>query len=281
MIRQRAFLRNPELSQKGQAVTEYVLLLLVTIALVLAMANAIYRPFGDWMKDYMGAYLQCLLDVGELPNLSAVGGEGLCDEDFKPFTIAGGRPPGGQPGSNRGDGQRPQESQSNSNRDSSGGGSVASAGSRNGGARRPDFNYRQRGADGATSLEEQRVVAEAPGATRYFRVVNVDPSGSNVYGRGKRIKAKGVAGLLAREREKLKKRQERVRKVAQIEEGGVLRKAKKHVVTPPKPKPTVDVEIEPWSFGKLFRTFIIIALIVAIVLFIGGQAMQISKSMEK
>ncbi|MFN7453994.1 MAG: hypothetical protein ACK5RO_04975, partial [Pseudobdellovibrionaceae bacterium] len=56
---------------------------------------------------------------------------------------------------------------------------------------------------------------------------------------------------------------------------------KKMVVKPPTQK-IIQSEAEfDLGFGKIFRIAIIVAIILALLFFIGGQALQISKSMQK
>lgn len=62
--------RNSNLasSRSGQAMIEYVLLLFVTISLIM-MAKTVMGALGAFMDGYMGRYVRCLMDHGELPNL--------------------------------------------------------------------------------------------------------------------------------------------------------------------------------------------------------------------
>jgi hypothetical protein len=54
-------------NQRGQATTEYVLLLVVVVA-IFAMASArLFTPVKKWADFYMGDYTYCLIDNGELP----------------------------------------------------------------------------------------------------------------------------------------------------------------------------------------------------------------------
>jgi hypothetical protein len=57
-------------SQAGQTTVEYILIVALSVTIILGLMSQFYKPFGNWMQDYMGQYLECLLDVGELPTVA-------------------------------------------------------------------------------------------------------------------------------------------------------------------------------------------------------------------
>src|SRR3954469_17160539 len=75
----------------GQAMVEYVLVLFVVVSVLAGAVWQLNDAFGQWAESYFGAYLQCLLEVGELPSLSS-SGDNQCDQAFEPFSFAKGRP---------------------------------------------------------------------------------------------------------------------------------------------------------------------------------------------
>ncbi|RYZ79749.1 MAG: hypothetical protein EOP06_26610, partial [Proteobacteria bacterium] len=83
---------------RGQAAVEYVLLLILSVAILVALTYQVFTPMRDFFKDYMGTYISCLLETGELPSFGnedtqeVLQSEG-CNAKFKPATLAGGRPP--------------------------------------------------------------------------------------------------------------------------------------------------------------------------------------------
>ena len=84
------------------------------------------------------------------------------------------------------------------------------------------------------------------------------------------------------ERERIKKREEKVNKVAKVSEDGDSRSGRKLTVNPElRTRVEAEVASEGFSFGKIFRLLIIIFVAIALILFVGGQLAQISKSMEK
>ena len=64
--------------QKGQAYVEYLLILIVTLTLLLGLMLQFFKPLQGFLKDYMGTYVQCLLETGELP---AISGEDAINDD--------------------------------------------------------------------------------------------------------------------------------------------------------------------------------------------------------
>jgi hypothetical protein len=57
-------------AKSGQAMIEYVLLLVVSVSLVL-MAKGLFTGMGKFMDGYMGKYVRCLMEHGELPAFGA------------------------------------------------------------------------------------------------------------------------------------------------------------------------------------------------------------------
>lgn len=265
-------------SQSGQGLTEYLLLLVVTVALVLAMANAYFRPMSRFLQNYVGEYIECLIDYGELPGLgySESEVEQECNRAFESFTLARGRP------------RSPSEN-SSSRRDLAGRGTGASRadGSSSGGSRVTNLNssggrVQASGVDSNVSPgRQQEVPIESLDETSYLRVRRSSAATSFTSGGGVRtIQAVGFAGVLAAEREKAQRREQRLRTVASAGESASPQ-AKKFVVTPPKPKEASAQQGVDLGLGGIFRLAFILAIVIAIIFFIAGQALQITKSMEK
>ncbi len=79
--------------QSGQAVAEYILVLLVAVILILTFLWLFSGAFKAWANNYFGDYLTCILETGELPNISGEPGDsGQCDQFFEPFSLKNGRP---------------------------------------------------------------------------------------------------------------------------------------------------------------------------------------------
>ena len=89
-----------------------------------------------------------------------------------------------------------------------------------------------------------------------------------------------VSDLSEDERKKIKKQEPKVPRI--VASGENFSKVKqKFIVKPPPAKVFLDKEDEPFSLGNIFRILFIVAIVVVLVLLIGGQALQLSKSWEK
>jgi hypothetical protein len=85
-----------QLKQSGQAALEYLLLLFVIISILLGVVLTFADGTRRFVDNYFGAYFKCLLEAGELPTLGGdAGGANAseCESEFQPFTLAEGRPP--------------------------------------------------------------------------------------------------------------------------------------------------------------------------------------------
>ncbi len=94
-------------NNSGQAVVEYVLLAIIVVSLVIGIGK-VFKVIDDGFNQYMGGYIACLMEYGELPSLgvreadlkkhtSSTGKK--CDAEFGSFSFAEGRPPTGGGGS--------------------------------------------------------------------------------------------------------------------------------------------------------------------------------------
>lgn len=82
--------------ESGQAALEYVLLLFVVVVVLGGLLFGLADGTRRFVDNYFGAYFQCLLETGELPRLGGDSGgadASECESEFQPFTIADGRPP--------------------------------------------------------------------------------------------------------------------------------------------------------------------------------------------
>ncbi|HPI40080.1 MAG TPA: hypothetical protein PLJ21_04705, partial [Pseudobdellovibrionaceae bacterium] len=60
-------------NQRGQALTEYILVVVVTVAILIGLASQVFTPLQKFLQGYMGSYVECLLETGELP--ATLGGD--------------------------------------------------------------------------------------------------------------------------------------------------------------------------------------------------------------
>lgn len=266
---------------QGQALVEYILMLVITVSLVLALISQIFKPFGQFIDNYMGAYVGCLLEYGELPTLgssdpSAPDEDSECNKRFASASLSSGRPPlhNGQ-GELEGNKDKSAKGGSGS---SSGGyaGSASRNGSRyiNSGRGRPSVGV-ESGAERSGKVVE--IALEDGGANAFFRS-NAAGTRQSITPRRKTTSV-GLAGLSEAEKKKLEKKANSASRVVEIGEGNAP-SPKKTMVKMPEAKPVIE-EDKPITVGNFIRYLFIAALVIALVIFIGGQALQMSKSFEK
>ncbi|KYG68904.1 hypothetical protein AZI87_06670 [Bdellovibrio bacteriovorus] len=273
-------------NKQGQAVIEYVLMLVITVSLILMLANQIFKPFGQFVDNYMGKYVACLLEYGELPTLgsdtpSVVDEDSECDKKFQPGTLANGRPPGsGNGNGSSGDGSSSKNNSGSSS--SSDGGSGGSGGTYAGSSSRRGGSYMNRGRRPSSGVETGgnsqgggkvvEIALDNGGNGGFFRASN---GGRYVAPQRKRMSV-GISGLTEAERKKLEKKADGTG--GRIVAGeSVKPPPKKILVKKPEIKTTAQ-EDEPMTIGNFIRYLFIAALVIALVIFIGGQALQMSKS---
>lgn len=262
--------------QSGQALVEYILLVSISVALVLAFATQFYKPFGNWMQNYMGEYLQCLLDYGELPTMGSVGVDGECAQSFKPFSPAGGRPP-----------------LKNKERNASGGGQAGNPSeNEKGSANKSTFTSgasgRTRsmvvsggaGADGKSGGAGEKQVVEKLSDSQFEKFRNSNKS--TTIAQSSISQPNNTVAISSSRKEIIREQEKYVKlKPGEVESSESSSKNKKMVISPPEKKVDAKEEGFEWNFGQYLKFALILAIIIAIVLFVGGQILQISKSMEK
>lgn len=269
--------REKQNSQSGQALVEYILLLVIALALILGLANQLYKPFGKFVQNYMGAYLECLLDVGELPTIGGSGDSGICNTRFEPGTFTGGRPPIAN--KNRGQNERAETVTNPSGRERSSGRDPSASG-RGGSSRdRPFAIGSQRGADGGGLGGDKKIVEKLP-ESQFFGGRRSSSSSLSNSSQSK-LGQQGRTAVIPLVGQDSKDEKEKSVKISQEEFNGSPSQAKKLLIKPVERKVAAADEDPPWSFAQYIKIALIIVIIVAIVLFLGGQVLQISKSMEK
>lgn len=269
----------------GQATVEYVLTLIVTITLLLMVTAQIFRPLQTFLKDYMGTYVECLLETGELPALGGETAGVLADEGCR-AVFSDGKYAGGGAGGSGADGAgseagRGRSGQAGSEEGGGSGGGGSSSASSSGAGRRGFLNGpRVRGsADGAAN-KNPKIVEISLGATQaagFAKRSNSSAYGGR-YGQGARPVI--TYGVTEEQRKKLSK-----------EANTSNRTIAGEIMTPPKPKrinvkppekaQMKDMEAPAWSFGDYIRYFLIAAIIIVLGLLIGGQALRLAKGWEK
>lgn len=272
-------------NQQGQALVEYVLLLIVTVSILLALTYQIFKPMQAFVKSYMGDYVQCLLETGELPSLgneasaTLLADEG-CDTKFDAATLAGGRPPksNSSSGSSQSSSSQNGSSDSDSSGGSGGGSSSASASSRSSGNNLL-INSMKKRTGTETPVDAPGKVTEVPLAEGSKFYNRKDSYSQDYVTKNSKRSYVGIAGLTEEEKKKQERKEGNRRVVASGED--FAPPAKKTAVKPPPSKPIVEAEDTPLTFGNFFRFLLIAAIVIAIVVVLGSQALKIAKSQEK
>lgn len=280
----------------GQAVIEYTLMLVVTVSFVLALSMQIFKPFGEFISNYMGKYVGCLLEYGELPTLgselpSGPDDDSECNKKFAPASAANGRPPRDSRGEggegNSSSSKSSSASTSNSSDDSKDGpsssgvnsGTYAGSASRGGGNniiynRRPSTGI-DGGSSGGPSGKVIEIALDGGGTSTFFKT-----SSGGSYGRQmEKSRYIPISGLTESEKMKLQKKAEGGARLS-VPSEGLAPAPKKTAVKKPEVK-TIIPEDEPLTIGNFMRYILIAAIVIALIVFLGGQALQMSKSFEK
>lgn len=305
------FFKTQKPNQRGQGVLEYVLVITFTVGALLFIGASMMTPINSWYKSYFGEYLECLIDAAELPSLSPRNNtdtESVCNESFAPFTLNGGRPfVGGGSGGNGGNGQGGGDqngpgSQSGGNSGSSGNssqngrnrsaaGDNASRGVVIGPRQSDSSGFGLKGeADGKrTELAAKQSELES-GRSKRSRTFNISNRNQNISGSDttQLIEAQGISGNLDPRRIRKKTNDERSKVIGSVKSNddgaGSSGGPTTRLMDKPKDRNLAameDVEGPSMGVAGWIKWAVIIALLVAITLFVVGQATQISKSLEK
>jgi hypothetical protein len=261
-------------------------MLIITVSLVLALIAQVFKPFQDFVQAYMGDYVQCLLETGELPFASGdtpnAAKDAGCSAKFgaaswnkNPNVTSG----SGNQGGDKSNSTPPSSSSSSS--DSSSGSSrrstYAGSSSRNGRSYFSAPRSAPRGVgDTAGSGKVIEIALDGKGAGGFFK----GSTGGGYTAPSRKVRAVGMTGISEDEKKKLAKKADGGSKIVSTSDGR-MPASKKSLVKKPQPKNDFASEDEPMTIGNFIRFLFIAALVIALLLFIGGQALQMSKSFEK
>lgn len=283
-IVQKSKKQSSLLNSRGQAMVEYVLLLIVTVSILLALVYQIFRPFQSFVKSYMGDYTACLLETGELPSLgnkdaeSALAEEG-CDSKFEAATLGNGRPSKyDSNGTNSATKSDPSSYEGSGRGGSSGGSGPGSSSSGSSGNNLLISSMKKKNAteSGGGKNEKVTEIPLAEGSKFYNRKDSYSQDYAMKNGKGVYVPITG----LSEEEKKKKERQEASKRTVATGEN-LDGPPKKTTVKPPPPRKIAEVEDEPLTFGNFFRFLLIAAIVIAIIVVLGSQALRIAKSQEK
>lgn len=285
---------NSHSGQSGQGLLEYLLFLFLVFALLSILYSAL-RPVQEGFDYLLGDYIDCLIDLGELPR--AASGSGECEAyvaggSSRP--IFGGGAGSGVNSSNPGS-SGSIGSSSNANRSSGresedgtagrdGGGSAnANAGGTSGSGGFGDLSRGrgQRGGGTRSGTAGGDAMNENDPSSRSRTLGARSQTGTTVIYRRDRTQQVSLSGLLESERRRIARRQAQVQTVASVGATESTQASKKMIVTPPKPVTSDEqVQSSSFEFGKWIRILMIVVLLIALLIFIGGQLRAIGKSMD-
>ncbi len=229
-----------------------------------------------------------------------------CESGFKPFTIADGRPPVGGSTSNQASQNSGGKSGSKSDNDSSNANDNASSkSSKDGGADKDKDAVGKGGGSGSSPYDEGQIKRSgrrgadgyASAGSNRSRLIEDDSEGDEAGGNGRKRRprqsriiyrdASRTRKLLGQDAEQLlnqstrstNKRKVTARAIAKADGGGSSGPRSGLVKPPPEKKFIIEETKESsWGFGKMLKWLLIIGIIVALVIFFGGQLMNYSNS---
>jgi len=289
---------------------EYLLLLFITVTMILlAMAN-LFRPMQNFLQNFMGTYVACLLTSGELPAIRVE--NSMKDQDPKcSFSMTGGNATVNN-GSSPGSGSSSGSNGTNTNGTNSSGGSGTNANGGNGsGSGSGEGSNVNGGGGGGNSYAGSRSRRSGVGKSAFLRrssdggsgsvddansggtryVNNLDRNKDDRYFRNRQQttrlnnqNGRGVfiTGMTEDEQKKIERKiQSEPRTLPKSSEEFSV-PGKKSVVKPPpeKKKTTLEEKDESFTLGSFFK-YILIAIILLLILILGGgQAFEMSKTMD-
>ena len=269
-------------SQSGQGIVEYILVLIVVVAIILGGLYQLNTAFKEWAVNYFGTYLACLLEAGELPTIGGSPGDsGVCNDLFQPFDFAKGRRLAAAPGNTAPSTDAKQSGRGT--RESGGGGTNSRGFSRVGGSSSGDFKGGRGGS--SSKLGSKNKMAKNKGNGAYTGSTDTGNYGGNYGATNRRLKT-GVKHRLDNRfafqddrGDDQKKRGVATTKKDRDESRGPAGRS--------KVKQRKDMEKENraeadtgMDFPNFMRYLIIAGIIIALILVVGGQMLQVGKSME-
>jgi Flp pilus assembly pilin Flp len=279
MKRRRSLLRQ----ESGQGTAEYILILAVVVSILVGLLYNFNRSFREYSDAFFDTYIACLLEMGELPGTPNT----ICPFPEFPPPKAGPGGPGGSGGpggpgdkteaaKNEGEGEK-----DGSENDRSGNGEVTGRAGGGRGGRASSFGRSFNQKRSSTVVGAGKDVSETSqpadallGGSRSTVVGRVSPTGkSEVTRMGYNVFADGV------DEEKEEKSKPVVTGQKQASDALKPKKAIENLNRKPATKESEGTK--GFEFGKMIRLLFIAGLIIAIVVFFGGQLLQISKSREK
>ncbi len=271
---------------KGQAMIEYLLMVVLMVVLLVALTVALFQPLQNFLGDLNNKYVRCLLETGELPRVGVDSTSAAsCDADLPKFqarNLDGSTDkPGGSKGSKNSENEKGESSSADgSSGTDAGGGSSGSASSsrvtkssliRNG--MRSMGNARSEQASDKTTT----IPVDDFSAGEGF---NASGSGRVSSNSKKKTRKIDLSGLSEYDRKKIEKQQDKNRTIAVDSEEFTQKRNKKIIVKPPPQKQLEDDLNVQTDFSAYFKIFFFILIILFIIILMGSQAMQMTNNSD-
>ena len=272
----RFLLRN-----QGQAMIEYLLMIVVMVMLLVGLTMAFFQPLGDFLTRLNNTYIRCLLETGELPKTGAEGAAS-CDASLPRFEAR--NMDGSVPNPEGGGGNGSSENARGESSSADGSSGTEVGGGRGAAGRTTKSSLIRNGMRAGNARPEQ-----AENKTTTIPIdnsfnggegfTNSGGSGGVAQGRQKR-KRIDISGLTEYDRKKLAREAEKTRNIAVDSESFTQKKNKKIMVKPPAEKPPEDDLNVKTDFSDYFKIFFFIVIILFIIILMGSQAMQMTNNSD-
>lgn len=270
-------------NNQGQAVVEYILIIVVAVLFIGGLSIALFKPLGDFVQGLNQTYVQCLLETGELPTLRSENPSVLCADQFPQFnqlTMDGQPITPGQGGAN-GKNNQPQENASNAD---TAGGSGSSLGAGNTAAYNRKSSIIRNGMRGVGNARtdtagDKTTTIPVDEFNEGSGFMNMSSGGAGRYARRAKERKIAIASMTEYDRKKLEREEQKISNLPLQEGESFTQKAKKKFTVKPPPEKEKEQEIEVGGgFSFYIKIFFLIILVIFILILFGGQAMQISNN---
>ncbi len=265
---------------KGQAMIEYLLMVVLMVVLLVALTVALFQPLQNFLRDLNKKYVQCLLETGELPRVGVDSTSAAsCDADLPKFQAKNLDGSIDKPASSRPSKDSENEKGDSSSADGSSGTDAGGSSARvtksslirNG--MRSSGNARAEQANDKTTT----IPVDDFNAGEGF---NASGSGRVATVTKKKTRRIDLSSLTEYDRKKIEKQQDKNRTIAVDSEEFTQKRNKKLTVKPPPEKQLQDDLNVQTDFSMYFKIFFAILIILFIIILMGSQAMQMTNNSD-
>ena len=293
-------------NQTGQALVEYLLMLIIIVSILLSF-RGIFSSMNNFMSDFMGGYVVCLMEYGELPSLGVEnddlkkhksGSGKKCEyRKFSSESIAGlgggGNGNGANSGKNSANGQN--SSSANKNKSASDNQDDSRSGGRSGSSGSPGSSSKSTSTRSSNSFGK----ADAPSDLANSKIKTIDEKSDSEKsgnrnrsgipyevarsGSNSNSKYKAITGGLAEQIEKNSKKGSRAPSSYSkpVSEDGYRFKPYKKIFNPPTVnKPIEEAPEDSFTVGNILKWIIIAGILIACFILFGGQILSYSNSSD-